>query len=289
MRWADMDLLGHVNNVVYVDYLQEARVDMLRTHGPAAHTGELAEGVVVVRHEVHYEAPLVFDFRSVSIESWVTEIRVASFTMAYEIFHEDPDVEGGRRVYLRATTVLTPYVFATERPRRLSTDERETLAVFLEPGEPTRRAAVGPARREKVGHYPVQVRFSDVDVYGHVNNVRYFEYYMEARILYTARLWRETAEERGRVAMVVAQTDVEYQRPILFRAGGLRLLVVDLPRGPPLDGRRVRDLRRGRRALPRAGGDGVLRPGHLAPRRAAGRAARAPGPRPRRLSLTPAC
>ena len=34
MRWADMDLLGHVNNVVYVDYLQEARVDMLRTHAP---------------------------------------------------------------------------------------------------------------------------------------------------------------------------------------------------------------------------------------------------------------
>ena len=25
-----MDSLGHVNNVVYVDYLQEARVDMLR-------------------------------------------------------------------------------------------------------------------------------------------------------------------------------------------------------------------------------------------------------------------
>jgi acyl-CoA thioester hydrolase len=196
---------------------------MLRTHGPAAHTGELAEGVVVVRHEVHYEAPLVFDFRSVSIECWVTEIRAASFTMAYEIFHtdgadgDDPEADGGRRVYLRATTVLTPYVFATERPRRLSADERETLAVFHEPGEPTRRAAVGPARRDKVGHYPVQVRFSDVDVYGHVNNVRYFEYYMEARILYTARLWRETAEERGRVAMVVAQTDVEYQRPILFR------------------------------------------------------------------------
>ena len=33
MRWADLDLLGHVNNVVYVDYLQEARVDMLRAHG----------------------------------------------------------------------------------------------------------------------------------------------------------------------------------------------------------------------------------------------------------------
>ena len=37
MRWADMDLLGHVNNVTYVDYLQEARVDLLRHHGPTAH------------------------------------------------------------------------------------------------------------------------------------------------------------------------------------------------------------------------------------------------------------
>ena len=38
MRWADMDLQGHVNNVIYVDYLQEARVDMLRVH--AAREGD---------------------------------------------------------------------------------------------------------------------------------------------------------------------------------------------------------------------------------------------------------
>ena len=30
--------------------------------------------------------------------------------------------------------------------------------------------------------YDAHVRFSDVDVYGHVNNVKYFEYYQEARI-----------------------------------------------------------------------------------------------------------
>jgi acyl-CoA thioester hydrolase len=212
MRWADMDLLGHVNNVVYVDYLQEARVDMLRTHGPAAQTGELAEGVVVVRHEVQYAAPLTFAFRPVQIECWVTEIRAASFTMAYEVFQSTPD---GRQVYVRAKTVLTPYVFSTERPRRLRPEERAALTGFLEPEEPANRLAFGPARHEKVGHYPVHVRFSDVDVYGHVNNVKYFEYFMEARILLTARLWREAAP--GRVAMVVAQTDVDYKQPILFR------------------------------------------------------------------------
>ena len=106
-------------------------------------TGELAEGMVVVRHEVHYEAPLPFGFRPVTIECWVTEVRAASFTMAYEVFQEDPTSE--RRVYLRATTVLTPYVFATERPRRISDEERETLAVFLEPARA--RAAHAAGRR----------------------------------------------------------------------------------------------------------------------------------------------
>ena len=58
MRWADLDLLGHVNNVVYVDYLQEARVDMFRVSASDDRADDLAEGVVVVRHEVTYLRPL---------------------------------------------------------------------------------------------------------------------------------------------------------------------------------------------------------------------------------------
>jgi acyl-CoA thioester hydrolase len=131
VRWADMDSLGHVNNVTYVDYLQESRVDMLRVHAPARGGEELAEGVVVVRHEVEFLAPLVFRFDPVRIESWVTRIRAASFTMAYEILDEKPD--GSRTVYLRARSVLTPYLFTEERPRRIREEERAVLEGFLEP------------------------------------------------------------------------------------------------------------------------------------------------------------
>lgn len=126
-----MDSLGHVNNVVYVDYLQESRVDMLRVHAPVQGGEELAEGVVVVRHEVEFVRPLVFRFEPVRIESWVTQIRAASFTMAYELLDELPD--GERHVYARARTVLTPFVFSQERPRRISAEEREVLGRFLEP------------------------------------------------------------------------------------------------------------------------------------------------------------
>lgn len=131
LRWADMDSLGHVNNVTYVDYLQESRVDMLRLNAPEPGGEELAEGVVVVRHEVEFVAPLVFRFEPVRIESWVTRIRAASFTMAYEILDELPD--GERRVYTRARTLLTPYVFTDERPRRIHPEERAVLEGFLEP------------------------------------------------------------------------------------------------------------------------------------------------------------
>jgi acyl-CoA thioester hydrolase len=214
MRWADLDLLGHVNNVTYVDYLQEARVDLLRHHGPSPTSeGGLVEGVVVVRHEVQYAAPLLFERETVSIEVWVTEVRAASFTMAYEIFHE---TEEGRRVYARAWTLLTPYVFATERPRRLTPEEREALQPYLEPGDPVRVRRSDGVHEER-GHYPVHVRFSDVDVYGHTNNVKYFEYFQEARIRLFDRLWGDLGAPHERPPVVVAQTDVDYAVPILFR------------------------------------------------------------------------
>lgn len=213
LRWADLDLLGHVNNVVYVDYLQEARVDMLRTHAPDRRADELAEGVVVVRHEVSYLAPLTFRFGPVSIECWVTEVRAASFTMAYEIFDEDES--GTRTTYVRASTVLTPYVFATERPRRLTAEEKDVLAPFVEEGGPG-SARIAPVTPWDPGHFALHVRFSDVDVYGHVNNVKYFEYLQEARI----PLMRDLVEHvpgAGDIRVVVAQTDVDYKVPILFR------------------------------------------------------------------------
>ena len=36
MRWADMDLLGHVNNVTYLDYLAEARERLFPDSRPRA-------------------------------------------------------------------------------------------------------------------------------------------------------------------------------------------------------------------------------------------------------------
>ncbi len=68
------------------------------------------------------------------------------------------------------------------------------------------------------GHeYLCHIRFSDVDVYGHVNNVKYFEYYQEARLAFLTHLGvhRDAGTVDG--GLVVARLDVDYRRPVLFR------------------------------------------------------------------------
>lgn len=220
LRWADLDLLGHINNVVYVDYLQEARVDMLRRHAPSTRRPGSGEGLVVARHDITYVLPLHYRDEPVSIECWVTEVRAASFTMAYEIFDETPQ---GRVVYLRATTVLTPFVFAANRPRRLHPEEKQALAPFLQtPGTTSRPDrfvdGLGPAGNagpfDSVREVPV--RFSDVDVYGHVNNVEYLTYLQESRIPMMTELGRSVpGGEKFR--MVVAATSMDYKVAMVLR------------------------------------------------------------------------
>ena len=216
LRWADMDALGHVNNVTYVDYLQEARVDVFRLHAPRPGGEDLAEGVVVVRHEVDYLTPLTFRRQPVSIEVWVSQVRAASFTLDYEVYDEQPD--GGRTVYLRARSALAPYVFADERPRRITAPEREVLENLRDdrPGPRPRTGRLprnsGAASRHR---YDCQVRFSDVDLYRHVNNVKYFEYMQEARIDLLRLDERPPGEPE--LSVVVVAVDVEYSRPVLLR------------------------------------------------------------------------
>ena len=67
--------------------------------------------------------------------------------------------------------------------------------------------------------YRCHVRFSDVDVYGHVNNVKYFEYYQEARIAFILSLDEPLFDpsQESSMRQVVARIDVDYKRPILFR------------------------------------------------------------------------
>ncbi|MEV0484616.1 thioesterase family protein [Streptomyces sp. NPDC050508] len=123
LRWADMDAYGHVNNVVFLRYLEEARIDFLFRPDK-----EFKQGSVVARHEIDYKRQLVHRHAPVDIELWVTEIRAASFTITYE-------VKDGDQLYVRASTVIVPFDFETQRPRRITAEEREFLEEYRDDTE----------------------------------------------------------------------------------------------------------------------------------------------------------
>jgi acyl-CoA thioester hydrolase len=128
MRWSDMDAYGHVNNVVYLTYLEEARVDMLFTIGAELGAKALSEGVLVARHEIDYRRPLVYHHRGVDIDLWTDAIKGASFEIRYEV-HDD------ETVFARAASVLVPFDLTAQRPRRVSPEERAFLERYLPPGD----------------------------------------------------------------------------------------------------------------------------------------------------------
>jgi acyl-CoA thioester hydrolase len=135
LRWSDLDAFGHVNNTVYLRYLQEARVDMLYVHAPSRGAEQFARGMVVRRHEISYRAPIRYlrgadRPEPIRVETWVTTIRAASFDLGYEILDLEPD--GERRVYAVAASTLVPYDFHAGRPRRIRPHEREVLSDYVE-------------------------------------------------------------------------------------------------------------------------------------------------------------
>lgn len=132
-RWSDLDAYGHVNNVTWLEYLQEARVDMLFVHAPARGAEALSEGVLVVKAEIEYKRPMLFRQEPYPIELWVSRVGGASFTIDYEIADPPSGSGVGRLLYGRASTLLAPVDMATGMPRRLTPDERTALTSFLEP------------------------------------------------------------------------------------------------------------------------------------------------------------
>ncbi|MER7653762.1 thioesterase family protein [Streptomyces rimosus] len=127
LRWSDMDAFGHVNNAVFVRYLEEARIDFMWRLAPGEGSASFSGGSVVARHEIDYVRPLVHRHAPVTVESWVTKIGAASMTIAYEIKDEET-------VYVRASTVVVPYDFAQQRPRRITAEEKSFLREYLDDG-----------------------------------------------------------------------------------------------------------------------------------------------------------
>jgi acyl-CoA thioester hydrolase len=130
-RSTDLDWLGHVNNVVYGEYLQEARVDLITQWRGALDThAELS--MVVAKQEIVYVRPLHFRPQPVAVDSWIEHVGTTSYTFAQEVREPEGDV-----LYARGSCVIVQMDKATERSSPLSQELRAHLLTFGDDGLPS--------------------------------------------------------------------------------------------------------------------------------------------------------
>jgi acyl-CoA thioester hydrolase len=96
VRLTDLDILGHVNNALYLTYFEIARM-----HYFAELVGTewnwMEEGVVLVKNEVEYLKPIVLnDVPYVKVS--LIQLGTKSFTMGYEITVNEEIVTKGTSV-----------------------------------------------------------------------------------------------------------------------------------------------------------------------------------------------
>lgn len=129
VRWSDMDAYGHVNHARTVTLLEEARTELFYNEMARRSLQRFTGGIVVSKLSVEYLQPVQFDGEPVRVELWVSGMRAASFVLRYAVRGRlDP------RVLATAETTMVPYDVAANRPRRLTADERDFLALWMVDG-----------------------------------------------------------------------------------------------------------------------------------------------------------
>jgi len=87
LRWGDMDALGHVNQAVYHELLEEARTALLRTL-PSPDKGAF----VLARVELNYRREVPLSHRFVDVTLHVEAIGRASVTVSQQIIRSDGEL-----------------------------------------------------------------------------------------------------------------------------------------------------------------------------------------------------
>jgi acyl-CoA thioester hydrolase len=118
IRWRDQDAYGHVNNAVYLTYLEEVRDEWLeRALGDAGD----AWGYVTARVAIDFRRELTQDDDAIVARLWLTRIGTSSVTTREEI------VTVSGELAAEAEAVLVARDTETGRSRPLNDVERAAL------------------------------------------------------------------------------------------------------------------------------------------------------------------
>lgn len=124
---ADLDERAHVNNVVYVRWVQDAAAAHWTVLAPEGTLAKLAW--VALRHEIDYLSPAMLG-DEIAVRTWVG----VAHGLSFERFTEIRRREDGR-LLASARTLWCPVDARTGKPQRVSADVRARCSVPASEGD----------------------------------------------------------------------------------------------------------------------------------------------------------
>ena len=106
VRFADVDMLGHVNNAVYFTYIEECRTTFFRSLGYKNNDFQKECPIILAHAECGFKSPAFFG-ENLDIQLRVGEIKNASFSFEYEIYEQK-----SKRLVAVAKTIQVTFNYA---------------------------------------------------------------------------------------------------------------------------------------------------------------------------------
>lgn len=138
LRWGDQDAYGHVNNVAFARFLEEARVRLFwlgsgrEPTGMEGHfRGDRPDGPKMLVASQHIEFARVLEYSShpITVEMWIGRLGGSSLEVHYEILDGSA---AERTVAARAITAVVIVDGVSLRPVRLSDAARDSVAPWCD-------------------------------------------------------------------------------------------------------------------------------------------------------------
>src|SRR5438094_3038228 len=123
VQFRDIDVMGHVNNATYLQYMETARVELAR------HLGQLTDGIrpgfIIASARCEFKKP-IRDERRITVSVWVSRIGDRSWDLDYSI-HGPRGVE-----YAIGRTAQVAYNYKTGSAAKISGKLKRELAKYVE-------------------------------------------------------------------------------------------------------------------------------------------------------------
>ena len=123
IRYADIDAMGHVNNAVYLQYFEQARMAWFKQSIGSEWNWNSA-GIVLVRNEIDYKSPLLLHDKAI-VETSVEHIGTKSITLSYRVLKKQHDMD---MLVATGKSVLVCFDNKTQKSKSIPEVWRERLS-----------------------------------------------------------------------------------------------------------------------------------------------------------------